>query len=125
MNPDQGGLQQPQVTLVDRLTQAAATRMSRRWLFKSALIGGMSAAIGIPLFNPLTAAATNCHTCGAPCATCYSQTGSCCSPNGQYCRTAWCNCGDCGCLCFHASMTMCDNGNYANSCPDCCWGCAC
>jgi hypothetical protein len=114
---------QAEVGVVDRFTRTLATSISRRSLFRATIVGGLSAAVGVPLLDPVPVSATNCNTCGAPCATCFSQSGSCCSPNGAYCYTGTCNCRDCGCICFYASIQVCDDGSNASSCPCCCFIC--
>jgi hypothetical protein len=124
IEPAERPQQDPSLGLVDRLTQAAAGAISRRSLFKSFLIGGMSAAIGVPLFNPILAAAGSCNSRYAPCGYCKSETGRVYSPNGAYWRTGTCTCNsNCDCCCFHAYLTVCNDGGYAVSCPTCCVAC--
>jgi hypothetical protein len=112
---------------LDRFTQAAARRISRRSLLAGAIASGISTAIGIPMTSPLPVGATNCNTCGAPCGTCNSQTGSCCSPNGFYCYVNTCTCSpcvQCGCCgCFYAKIVVCDDGGFSTDCPCCCFLC--
>jgi hypothetical protein len=123
---DPDGTPRPDASLglIDRLTKTAASTMSRRLLFKGALIGGLSVAAGVPLLNPITAGATNCNDTWAPCGYCESQTGLLCSPNGVYCFYGTCTCNsNCSCCCFHAHLTVCDDGGNSVSCPTCCVAC--
>jgi hypothetical protein len=124
---DDAALQQPMLGGMDRITQATAMRISRRSLFKGAVASGIVTAIGLPLFEPLAAAATNCHTCYGPCGRCSSHIERCCSPNLQYCfwGTCTCPCMQRGCSSMNVEVTACDDGGYSVSCPCACWfGCA-
>jgi hypothetical protein len=124
-SPSYGGLNaSSSLPIVDRLTQAAATAISRRSAIKTGLFGGIATAFGVQLLTPVPAAATNCNRCWGQCSHCQSMTGNCCSPNGVYCHVGTCNCNSgCNCNCFQASLNVCDDGSTSGDCPCNCWFC--
>jgi hypothetical protein len=113
-------------TQLDRLTQEAAARISRRTMMKGTVggIAGALAAAGLGILRPLPVAATACNTCTSSCKNCATDWITCCSPNGgAYCQTWRCTCSQCNCNCFFIRLVVCDDGSYSVSCPCCCFAC--
>lgn len=121
--PDDPIYAESSLGVLDRVTRTLAIGVSRRRLFKSAVLGGICTALGVPLLDPIPVVADSCHTCSAPCGSCSSDTGTCCSPHGYYCWDFTCSCSCGGCGCFYAKGTACDSGANSVSCPCCCFAC--
>jgi len=117
---------------LDRLTEAVATRISRRTALRVGLggtVGSLLGAAGIGVLDPLTAFAVDCGTpgcscCNSLCGNCDTPWTTCCSPSG-FCATWHCTCGNCSCSLYRVQVLVCNNGYNSASCPCCCFGCFC
>src|SRR5260370_30616702 len=87
---------------LDRLTEAVATRISRRTALRVGLggtVGSLLGAAGIGVLDPLTAFAVDCGTpacscCNSLCGNCDTPWTTSCSTRG-FCPTCHFTCADC------------------------------